>query len=166
MIHGDFEVRAARIGDIDGILALQEANLPAQGGLLSVRLSADWFQEAIAGGFIMTALRAGEVVGYAAATPLSWQADIPIIQAMMQAVAIPDDSYIFGPACVAEAVREHGLAHRMLKEAHAVMGGRPCRTFIREDNAVSRRAALKAGMREIGMFRCGETGYVAMAYEG
>ena len=166
MIHSNYDVRSARTDDIDGILDLQDANLPANGGLLSVRLSGDWFRKAIAGGFIMAALKDGKVVGYAAATPLSWQADIPIIRAMMQAVAIPDDSYVFGPACVAEAFREHGLAHRMLKEAHAAMGGRPCRTFIREDNAVSRRAALKAGMRELGAFRCGEADYIAMAYEG
>src|SRR5215475_592432 len=43
----DYEIVFGAPGDIPGILMIQEANLPHNGGTLSVRLSADWFQRAI-----------------------------------------------------------------------------------------------------------------------
>jgi hypothetical protein len=43
----DYDISLATPNDIPGILALQEPNLPDSGGSLSVRLTADWFKNAI-----------------------------------------------------------------------------------------------------------------------
>jgi len=40
----DYEISLGPVGDIPGILALQETNLLERGGSLSVRQSADWFR--------------------------------------------------------------------------------------------------------------------------
>jgi hypothetical protein len=42
-----YDISLATPADIAGILALQEPNLPDSGGSLSVRLTADWFKNAI-----------------------------------------------------------------------------------------------------------------------
>jgi len=42
-----YDFSLAGLDDIPGILALQEMNLPDSGGILSVRLTPDWFKDAI-----------------------------------------------------------------------------------------------------------------------
>ena len=43
----DYEISLATTDDVQGMLALQEVNLPDKGGSLSVRLTVDWFNDAI-----------------------------------------------------------------------------------------------------------------------
>ena len=43
----NYDISLATPNDIPGILMLQEPNLPDGGGSLSVRLTADWFKNAI-----------------------------------------------------------------------------------------------------------------------
>jgi hypothetical protein len=165
MSDGTYHVLPARPEDIAGILALQDENLLENGGLLSVRLTAEWFTKAIAEHFIMAARREGELIAYAVGTPLSWQSHIPIIQDMMRAFPVPDDCYVYGPVCIMAAHRGRGLAQQMLSATHAGMCGKPCRTFVRDDNVISRRAAIKSGMRELGSFRSGTTDYIAIGFD-
>lgn len=165
MGEGTYNVLPAGPEDIGGILALQDENLLENGGLLSVRLTAEWFTKAIAERFITAARREGQLIAYAVGTPLSWQTHIPIIRDMMRAFPVPDECYVYGPVCIAAAHRGRGLAQRMLSTTHAGMGGRPCRTFVRDDNIISRRAATKSGMRELGPFRSGTTDYIAIGFE-
>ena len=71
--------------DIPGIVALQEANLPQNGGSLSVRQSADWFLRTMLEMPLVMARRDGKVVGYVVSSSLGAQSHVPIVQAMLGA---------------------------------------------------------------------------------
>jgi len=43
----DYEISLATTDNVQGMLALQEVNLPDKGGSLSVRLTVDWFNAAV-----------------------------------------------------------------------------------------------------------------------
>jgi hypothetical protein len=63
-----YDISLATPADIAGILALQEPNLPDSGGSLSVRLTADWFKNAILEKSVVAGRRNGKVVGYVLGT--------------------------------------------------------------------------------------------------
>ncbi len=79
----EYDISLATPDDVSGIIALQELNLPANGGTLSVRQSADWFTRAILEKSVVVARRDGKVVGYVLGTSLAANAHIPIIQTML-----------------------------------------------------------------------------------
>ena len=79
MASVDYDIAEATRDDIASILALQEENLPENGGLLSVRLPLQWFEAALAKMPIILARKNGQVVGYLIASALSSQAHLPII---------------------------------------------------------------------------------------
>ena len=54
----------------------------------------------------------GRVVGYLVSSPLSANADVPIVQAMLAAYRGARDAYVYGPICVEETKRGRGLAAR------------------------------------------------------
>jgi hypothetical protein len=163
-MNGDYEISLATPDDVAGILALQEPNLPENGGSLSVRQSPEWFKRAIAEKSLMVCRRNLEVVGYVLGTSLAVKAHIPIIQSMLRAFPPPPDCYLYGPICIAKTERGNGLAGAMFKELQVNMGGRPAMTFIRADNASSRRAHRKMGMQELGSFKNEGVSYVALSY--
>jgi hypothetical protein len=53
----EYSIRPAMPDDIPEIIALQEDNLPASGGSLSVRQPSAWFERAIAEGALVVARR-------------------------------------------------------------------------------------------------------------
>ena len=57
-------IRRATPDDVDGILALQNANLPDRGGTLSAAFSADWFVDTIADMPVIVAVRDEGIVGF------------------------------------------------------------------------------------------------------
>ncbi len=59
----EYDISVATPDDVSGIIALQEPNLPANGGTLSVRQPADWFTKAIMEKSVVVARRDGKVVG-------------------------------------------------------------------------------------------------------
>jgi hypothetical protein len=59
----EYDISLATPDDVSGIIALQEPNLPANGGTLSVRQPADWFTKAILEKSLVVARRDGKVVG-------------------------------------------------------------------------------------------------------
>lgn len=58
-----YDISLATPDDISGILVLQEPNLPDSGGSLSVRLTEDWFRQAISEKSVVVGHRDGKVVG-------------------------------------------------------------------------------------------------------
>jgi RimJ/RimL family protein N-acetyltransferase len=160
----EYDLSLATPDDVSGIIALQEPNLPANGGTLSVRQPADWFTKAILEKSVVVARRNGKVVGYVLGTSLAAKAHIPIIQAMLSVYPAPSECYLYGPVCIAESERGKGVALALFEVLQKHMAGRPAMAFVRTDNAPSRRAHKKMGMRELGIFQSEDVPYVALAY--
>ena len=76
----DYASSLATPDDIPGILALQEPNLPDSGGKLSVRLTENWFKQAVADKSVVVGKRNDKVVGYVLGTSLAAKAHVPIIR--------------------------------------------------------------------------------------
>jgi hypothetical protein len=162
----DYKISLATPDDIPGVLTLQEANLPDNGGSLSVRQSADWFKHAVLEKSLIVCRCSGKVVGYVLGTSLAVKAHIPIIQAMLRTFPAPPDCYLYGPVCVAETERGNGLAGMMFNELRTCMSSRPCMTFVRADNEKSLRAHQKMGMRKLGTFFNEGERYIALTHSG
>ena len=162
----DYEISIATTDDVQGMLALQEVNLPDKGGSLSVRLTVNWFNDAILEKSAVVCRYDGKVVGYLMGTSLAANAHIPIIQAMLCAFPPPPDCYLYGPICVAESERGKGLARALFEELRARLPGRPAMLFVRADNADSVRAHQKMGMHDRGTFTNDGVSYIALTYSG
>ena len=160
----DYDISLATPYDIPGILALQEANLPDSGGTLSVRLTPNWFQDAVLEKSVIVGRRESKVVGYVVGSSLAANAHVAIIQTMLRAFLPAPGCYLYGPICVAETERGKGLASAMFAELRKCLSGRPAMLFIRADNAPSLQAHRKMGMQELGTFTDGDVLYVALRY--
>jgi predicted N-acetyltransferase YhbS len=159
-----YEISLATPEDVAGIIALQEPNLPENGGSLSVRQPAELFKRATAERSLVVCRRDSEVIGYVLGTSLAAKAHVAIIQAMLRAFPPPPDCYLYGPVCIAETERGNGLAGALFKELQAQMGNRPAMTFVRADNVASRQAHRKMGMQELGGFYNEGVPYVALGH--
>jgi L-amino acid N-acyltransferase YncA len=165
MIAG-YEVGLAEQDDIDGILELQERNLPQQGGMLSTRLAGAWFEAAMSTMPVIVARRDGRGVGYLASSPLDAGAGVPVIEAMLGAYRGAPDAYVYGPICVAEAERGQGLANAMFAVLRARLPGREGILFIRRDNPASLRAHARMGMTEVAEFTHDGALHAVLSYIG
>src|SRR5215470_19240495 len=134
------EIATASARDLDGILALQEANLPERGGTLSARLSRAQLEAMIADLPLLVARRGDVVVGYLLAASQATVSAVPVIRAMLAAYAGGPDAYVYGPIVVAEGERGSGLAQRLFESLRARLPGREGILFIRSDNSASLRA--------------------------
>jgi predicted GNAT superfamily acetyltransferase len=146
------EIAPATSDDIEGILILQEQNLLGHGGLLSVRLPRAALEAALHDLPQIVARRDGKIVGYLLAGSRSVRAQAPIVQAMFCAYPGSNDTYVYGPICVAESERGHGLATALFAELRERLPGRECVAFIRSDNVSSLRAHLRMGMKDVASF--------------
>jgi len=162
----DYEIAVAAPDDIAGILDLQEQNLPERGGALSVRFPFPWFEAAVADTRVIVARRAGRVVGYVTWSPISMMAHVPIVQAMLRAYPGAPDAYLYGPICVAQSERGRGLATKLFTALRARLPGREGISFIRRDNASSRQAHAKMGLREVAEYDYDGIPLVVAAYIG
>jgi hypothetical protein len=158
-------VRATR-DDIDGILALQEANQPEHGGLLSARLPHAWFERALDDLPIIVARRGASVVGYLVSASRAAAVAVPVIAAMLRAYPGADDAYVYGPVCVAADERGHRLAAAMFIKLRAALPGREGILFIRTDNIASLRAHAQMGMRHVAEFEHDDAVMHVFAYIG
>lgn len=129
-----------------------------------MRLSEDWFKQAVADKSVVVGRRNDKVVGYVLGTSLAAKAHVPIIQAMLRAFPPPPNCYLYGPVCVAETERGKGLAGAMFKGLQTYMNGRPAMTFVTADNDLSLRAHDKMGMQRLGTFVNAAVTYVALKY--
>jgi L-amino acid N-acyltransferase YncA len=155
--------RATR-ADIDGILDLQEQNLPEHGGTLSARLPRAWFEAALDDLPIIVACRDDRVLGYLVSASRGAVAGVPVIAAMLRAYPGAEDAYVYGPVCVAVEERGRGLAAAMFAALRAELPGREGILFIRTDNVASLRAHARMGMRLVAEFEHEGAALVALAY--
>jgi predicted GNAT superfamily acetyltransferase len=166
MATAGIEIGLATADDIAGILDLQERNLRKNGGALSVPLSREWLDAAIGKMPIVVARRDGRVVGYVVSSSLADQSADPILDGMLQAYPGSPGSYVYGPICVAESERGRGVARVMFQALKRQLPGREGFTFIRADNAISRRVHAGMGMGEAATFTVANVDYVVVAYVG
>jgi ribosomal protein S18 acetylase RimI-like enzyme len=162
----DYDIALMTRDDVPGILDLQERNLRKNGGALSVPLSPEWLAAAIDSMPIIVARRSRRVVGYVVSSPLAEQTGDPILDGMLRAYPGSPGCYVYGPICVAETERRRGLAQAMFEALRARLPGREGFTFIRADNAVSRKVHAGMGMREAVTFTVDGVDYVVVAYNG
>ena len=159
----EYHIGLAMPADIPGIMALQEVNLVENGGSLSVRLGAEWYERSMRKMPLVVARRDGHVVGYVVATSLEAQMHIPIVQAMAARFPPPTNCFVQGPVCVAASERGKGLIGLMFADMRARLPGRIAVTFIRSDNEASLRAHEKAGICLVGEFEYDGARYSAVA---
>jgi predicted GNAT superfamily acetyltransferase len=160
------EIARAQREDIDGILALQEQNLPEHGGTLSARLPREWFEAALDDLPIIVARRDRRVVGYLVSASRAATSDVPVIAAMLRAYPGSDDAYVYGPVCVATEERGYGLAAAMFAALRAELPGIEGILFIRTDNVASLRAHARMGMHHVAEFEHDAVTLIALAYIG
>jgi len=165
-MNDGIDIGTASERDLDGILALQEANLPEHGGTLSARLSREQIAAMLDDLPLLVARRGGAIVGYLLAASKATVAAVPVIRAMLGAYAGGGDAYVYGPIVVAESERGRGLAQRLFESLRARLPGREGILFIRADNSVSLRAHAKMGVVPRGTFRHNDRDFVVLSYEG
>ena len=162
----DVEIGTLRAADIDGVLALQEANQAEYGGTLSARMPRALFAAALDGMPVIVARRQGRVVGFLVSSPKHPPPEAPVMRAMLQAWPGGDDAYSYGPICVAAEERGRGLAAAMAAALRALLPGREGILFIRTDNTASLRAHAKMGMRQVATFEHSGATMLVLAYAG
>ena len=162
----DYQIALATRDDIADILALQEPNLRENGGALSARFSADWFEGALGDMPVLVARKDGRIAGYLVSSSKATQGHVPVIQSMLQAYPGTLDSYIYGPICVADSERGRGLPAALMSALHERLPGRQGITFIRRDNERSMRAHAKIGMREVAEFNHDGATFVVVSCAG
>jgi GNAT superfamily N-acetyltransferase len=165
MTTSEIEIALATAADIAGILDLQERNLRKNGGALSVPMSGQWLDAAV-GKMPIVVARRDRIVGYVVSSSLADQSADPILDAMLRAHPGAPDAYVYGPICVDENERGKGVARAMFEALRARLRGREGFTFIRADNAVSRKVHAGMGMREATTFSVAGVEYVVVAYVG
>jgi predicted GNAT superfamily acetyltransferase len=158
------EIALATRDDVVGILDLQEQNLLGLGGLLSVRLPDTFIEAALDDLPQIVARRDGKIVAYLLAGSRGLHAQTPIIQAMFRAYPGLHDAYVYGPICVAESERGHGLATALFTELRGRLPGRECVAFVRRDNAASLQAHLKMGMKDVASFEHDGVAHAVLAF--
>lgn len=162
----DIEIGAATEHDIDGVLALQEANQPERGGTLSARLGRAQIEAMLADLPLMVARSGSAIVGYLLAASKPIVAEVPVVRATLAAYGGRPDAYVYGPIVVAEAERGRGLAQRLFESLKRRLPGREGILFIRADNSASLRAHEKMGVVRRGTFRHNDRDFIVLSYEG
>ncbi len=115
---------------------------------------------------VIVARRAGQVVGYLVSSPLEAYAEVPVVQAMLQAYRGASDAYVYGPICIEETERGRGMAAAMFAALRARLPGREGVLFIRRDNEASLRAHTKMGMSEVAEFKHNDKDFAVLSYVG
>ena len=161
-----FETGPACAADLAGILALMAANQPSQGGRLSANLPPERLLAMLADLPFVVARREGEIIGFLLTSSLSMNADVPVIQAMLEAYAGDPEAYVYGPICVAEADRGQGIAQAMFARLKELLPGREGILFVRQDNPASLKAHARMGMHEVARFDFRGMVHAVFAYHG
>ena len=91
-----YDIFLAGLEDIPDILALQELNLPDSGGTLSVKLTSDWFQDAVLQKSVIVGRRETKLVGYVVGSSLAAYTHVPIVQTMLRAFPPAPGCYLEG----------------------------------------------------------------------
>jgi predicted GNAT superfamily acetyltransferase len=167
MGFGDgIEIGTATERDLDGMLALQEANQPERGGTLSAHLSRSQLQAMLSDLPLIVARRGDAIVGYLLAASKETVAEVPVVRAMLATYAGAPGAYVYGPIVVAGSERGRGLAQRLFESLRSRLAGREGILFIRAENSASLRAHEKMGVVPRGRFRHNEREFVVLSYGG
>jgi hypothetical protein len=165
-------LRRAQRADWDRMLSLQEANLvwnldegQRSRGFLSARFSGEDFRAMNDSGAVVVAQDGDALAGYACASSREFNANVPIIAAMMQelgrlsflgrALHTPA-TIIYGPVCVDHAYRGKGVFRGLIGALKQELRGRfeSAVGFIAKSNPRSLAAHVDGlGMSIVGEFR-------------
>ena len=166
MTKGEADIGLASEADLDGIVELQAANQPEQGGTLSASLPRSRIAEMMREMPLIVARRGDRIAGFLMTSTRAMNADVPIIRAMLAAYSGTSDAYVYGPVCVGAEERGKGLAQAMFSELRRLAPAREGILFIRRDNSASLRAHAKMGMREVANFVFGGNELAVLSYIG
>jgi GNAT superfamily N-acetyltransferase len=158
--------------DLDGVLALQRANLrtrisPAQAlqhGFVTVEHTRDILEQMHALGPSVVARSGGEVVGYALTMTAECRPLLPVLEPMFARCEelsyggrrlVECGFYVMGQICVAEAQRGRGVFDALYEGHRTHFQGRYelLVTEISARNGRSLRAHARVGFRELIRFR-------------
>jgi L-amino acid N-acyltransferase YncA len=159
----EHELALATPNDIAEMLDLQDRNLTANGGTLSIAFSRELFQATMTEMPVVVARRAGRLIGYVLSSDIASQRHQPIIAAMVRAYAGTPGAYLYGPICVHEGERGRGLARALCAELGRHLPGREGISFIRSDNVSSLQAHQKMGWQSVGNFTQAGIAFVVIA---
>ncbi|MBA1200583.1 GNAT family N-acetyltransferase [Pseudomonas capeferrum] len=115
---------------------------------------------------LIVARRDRRVAGFLLTATRYMNADYPLVNAMLKAYPGSPDAYIYGPICVIEEERGHGLAQAMFEHLCRLEPGREGILFIRKDNEASMHAHLKMGMREVATFMFEGHAFAVFSFRG
>jgi len=163
---GEADIGLASEADLDGIVELQAANQPEQGGTLSASLPHSRIAEMMREMPLIVARRGDCIAGFLMTSTRAMNADVSIIRAMLAAYSGTSDAYVYGPVCVDAEERGKGLAQAMFSELRRLAPAREGILFIRRDNSASLRAHAKMGMREVANFVFGGNEFAVLSYIG
>ena len=113
---------------------------------------------------MIVARKSNRVIGYLVTSTKKMNADIPIINAMLEAYSGIVDAHVYGPICVKSEERGKGLSQAMFKELQRLKSAREYVLFVRGDNFASLRAHIKMGMREVADFMFRENSYIVFSF--
>ena len=160
----DIDIACATERDLQGIMSLQAENQPECGGTLSASFPKSLFAAIMRETPVIVARKRNRIIGYLVSSTKKMNAEIPIINAMLEAYAGTMDSHVYGPICVKSEERGKGLAQAMFKELQRLKSAREYVLFIRGDNFASLRAHRKMGMREVADFIFRENNYIVLSF--
>lgn len=177
------KVRQAKVSDIDGVVALLQANHAdnlseeeKKGGFVTTKMTYEQMKALIEQeNGITIAEEDGKVLAFAMAGSWQFWSEWPLFQTMIE--LLPEfeymgqtldmkNSYQYGPICVDRSVRGTGVFRDVFMSSLASMRDRyPIMvTFINQVNPLSYAAhTRKAGMEELGTFDFGGNHYWWMA---
>lgn len=166
MTNIETDIVIASENDLDGILALQAANQPEYGGMLSANLSFSRIAAMMREMPLIISRRGNRISGFLMTSSREMNADVPIISAMLTAYPGSVDAYVYGPICVSAEERGKGLAQAMFSKLISLEPVREGILFIRRNNTASLRAHVKMGIREVAGFEFGENEFAVLSYFG
>jgi len=177
------EFRTGAEADLPGVLRLQELTLVTnlgeeerKDGFVTTPFTPGQLRELVAAGGLFVAVRDGAVAGYAMAAGWDYWAGRPMFDLMIgrfegidfAGVRIDrENSYQYGPICVAREERGKGVFLPLFEAARAGMAGRYAvgTTFINKANPRSFRAhTAKAGLELIDEFEFGGGSFWGLAF--
>ena len=156
-------IRTATLDDAKDVSALLIANSIDQGG----QLYGDWSTGVVtkwisSGALILIAAEGGTILGALFTSEKHQACTAPVI-AMLKAWPGQPDSYVYGPACIAQAARGRGVLEALYRELMWRLPGREGILFIKRSNARSLRAHLRLKMQEVSSFRLSGEQFVVLS---
>jgi len=166
MTYHDLVIAKATDTDLDGILELQAMNQANRGGALASSLPRERILAMMRAMPLIVAREGAQVVGFLLTAPREMNIDFPLVKAMLDAYPGSPDTYIYGPICVTQEERGHGLAQEMFDHLRRLEPGREGILFVGKDNEASMHAHLKMGMQQVATFEHDGHAFAVFSFRG